>query len=211
LPPTVRTPWQRPSRQGWRRSIPPRIDSPLGLERHLGAAEIHAEAALAAAEAGRAIEVDRHVAELAAEPGVATHDAVIVNDPATDVRAHRQEHDRGGAPRDTERPLAERQGVRVVVHERGNPGPGQDLLSEPYVGELGNRMMRRLDHHALLGIDGRPGTIAVRGRLDHLQDIAGARDETAGDGRRSHVDRHHRDLPIRADRVRSDRGSSSLE
>jgi len=61
------------------------------------------------------------------------------------------------------------------------------------------------------GVDGCSGPMPVRRRLNDFENVAGAGDETAGNGRRADVDRHRRDVPIQADRFRDDCSSSSLE
>src|SRR4030095_11789642 len=95
-------------------------------------------AASTTAKAAGAVELDRRVAQLAAEAADAPYPATLHHDAGAEARARGQQHQRAGASADTEPPLGQRQGIHVVVDE--------DRQLEAPLQQLGQRQAGQLRH-----------------------------------------------------------------
>ncbi len=104
------------------------------------------------ADAGTAVEIDGHVAELAAEPSLPAQEPPVQYDAAAHACADREHHEGAGALPRPEPPLAQRQHVDVIVHVNRQPGLGGQRRRE-----RGTRQLRHvvdvLTDDSTLGVD----------------------------------------------------------
>src|SRR5206468_4386111 len=124
-------------------------------------ARVDRQASATAADAPFAVELDRHVAQLAAEARRAPDDPAVEHDAGADSRPGREDDERTAAPAGSEHPLPEREGVDVVVHENRESQTLAELGGQGSSSECGD-VSDGLADPAARGVD-RPGYPDARG------------------------------------------------